>query len=264
MGGGAPTVAGPVVLWRTSAPAAAPVGQQSAAEGGQEGGDAAEGKGESQAEGRGVSTLMGMARSLSSRGLSPLAVKPSARGSSSRSSITSASSTEVAAPGAAVAVAAAASAAPAAAADEEGDEDDVDSGEEEEQQEEEEEGEGVEASDLRGLEGMLFNSEAELVRPYAVVPGRLFLSATHLRFVGSAGPKGEGCSQLLEGDWSEAISKDSALLWPLASVKQLHRRRCLMTHTAIELFRDDGDTLMLNLPDKAMRSRVRRWIKRKY
>ena len=41
-------------------------------------------------------------------------------------------------------------------------------------------------------------------------------------------------------------------------------RRCLMAHTAIELFRDDGDTLMLNLPDKAMRSRVRRWIKRKY
>ena len=69
------------------------------------------------------------------------------------------------------------------------------------------------------------------MRPYAVVPGRLFLSATHLRFVGAAGPKGEGCSQLLEGDWSEPISKDSALLWALASVKQLHRRRLTLTLT---------------------------------
>ena len=52
-------------------------------------------------------------------------------------------------------------------------------------------------------------------------------------------------------------------MWPLASIKQLHRRRCMMAHTAIELFRDDGETLLLNLPDKRMRSRVRRWVKRK-
>ena len=104
--------------------------------------------------------------------------------------------------------------------------------------------------------GMLFNSEAELVRPYAVIPGRLYLSATHLRFVGAPSllnNGGEGCSQLLEGDWSAAISKDSALIWPLGAVKQLHRRRCMMAHTAIELFRDDGDTLLLNLPDKRLR-----------
>ena len=96
-----------------------------------------------------------------------------------------------------------------------------------------------------------------------MLPGRLFLSASHLRFVGSSGPAGEGCGQLLEGDWSGAISKDSALLWPLAAVKQMHRRRCMMAHTAIELFRDDGDSLLFNLPDRVLRSRVRRWIKRK-
>ena len=96
-----------------------------------------------------------------------------------------------------------------------------------------------------------------------MLPGRLFLSASHLRFVGSSGPAGEGCGQLLEGDWSGAISKDSALLWPLAAVKQMHRRRCMMAHTAIELSRDDGDSLLFNLPDRVLRSRVRRWIKRK-
>lgn len=67
----------------------------------------------------------------------------------------------------------------------------------------------------------------------------------------------------MEGDWASAIARDSALVWPLSSVRQLHRRRYLMAHTAVELFQDGGDLILLNFKNKRVRSVVRMWLKKK-
>ena len=76
---------------------------------------------------------------------------------------------------------------------------------------------------------------------------------------GAAASEHEG---LMQGDWSSSL-KDSAIAWRLSAVKQMHRRRYLMDHSAVELFDDAGEMLLFNFKDKRVRSEVRRWIKKK-
>ena len=82
--------------------------------------------------------------------------------------------------------------------------------------------------------------------------------ARYLRFVATA----SGDTHL-SGDWSAALARDAALVWDRADVKQMHRRRYLMAHTALELYSSGGDTLLLNFSSKRLRSRARRELKRK-
>ena len=93
-------------------------------------------------------------------------------------------------------------------------------GDEEEEDEEGDEEEG-DAAAMEGMGSTIFQSECDLVRPYGLVPGRIYLSERHLRFVGSGGV-GEGS---LESEASSAVARDSALTWPLSTIKQMHRRR---------------------------------------
>ena len=79
-----------------------------------------------------------------------------------------------------------------------------------------------------------------------------------LRFVAT----GSGDAHL-SGDWSAARARDAALVWVFAEVKQMHRRRYLMAHTALELFSSDGESLLLNFASKRLRSRARAELKRK-
>ena len=113
-----------------------------------------------------------------------------------------------------------------------------------------------------------FHTEAELVRPYGLVPGRLYISARHLRFLSVGGASdgfsgGDKSSALGENGFSATLARDSAIAWPLSAVKQMHRRRYLMDHSALELFDDGGDILLFNFRSKRARSTVRRWIKKK-
>ena len=132
------------------------------------------------------------------------------------------------------------------------------------EEDEEEEGEEEGEEDGLGLvrtdgDRPIFHTDAELVRPYGIVHGKLHISDRHLRFLGSGGA-GDGN---LDGDWANTRTRDSAITWPLASVKQMHRRRYLMEHSALELFNDTGDIALLNFKSKRLRSHVRRWLKRK-
>ena len=143
---------------------------------------------------------------------------------------------------------------------------------------------GAESTNSRPI----FQSDAELVRPYGVLPGRLLIGTHHLRFLaslpaaaggggasggtsgssGSSGSSGGGAAAsehegLMQGDWSSSLAKDCAIVWRLSSVRAMHRRRYLMDHSAIELFDDAGEMLLFNFKDKRVRSAVRRWIKKK-
>ena len=138
--------------------------------------------------------------------------------------------------------------------DDGGDEDD----EEEEGEEEADDDHSVGFVESEG-ERVFFHTEADLVRPYGLVPGKILISDRHLRFLGSGGLS-EGS---LEGDWSAMLARDSALIWPLGSVKQMHRRRYLMSHSALELFDDAGNIFLFNFRSQQVRTRVRRWLKRK-
>ena len=86
----------------------------------------------------------------------------------------------------------------------------------------------------------------------ALLPGKLYLSERHLRFLGS----GSAADGSLESVSSGAFARDSALTWALSSVKQMHRRRYLLEHSALELFDDSGSMLMINLKSKRMRTAV--------
>ena len=59
------------------------------------------------------------------------------------------------------------------------------------------------------------------------------------------------------------LARDGSLTWPLASVKQMHRRRYLLEHNGLELFDETGDTILLHLRSKRMRTLVRRQIKKR-
>ena len=67
----------------------------------------------------------------------------------------------------------------------------------------------------------------------------------------------------LSGDWSAARARDAALAWDFADVKQMHRRRYLMAHTALEIYSSGGESLLLNFASKRLRSRARAELKRK-
>jgi hypothetical protein len=144
--------------------------------------------------------------------------------------------------------------------------------------EDEDEDEGEEADDEDGSLGALigsdvfdrpfFQTDAELVRPYGVLQGKLYISDRTVRFLamggsGEAAPKDAKDVATLSSVCSAAMARDSALAWPLASVKQMHRRRYLMEQSALELFDDAGDMLLFNFKSKRLRSRVRSWIKKK-
>ena len=113
--------------------------------------------------------------------------------------------------------------------------------------------------------GRLVVLDAELVRPSRVSAGRLFIGRTTLQFLAERGAATDvGESQRGGGGGGAAEAGGGTVetvRWQLGSIKQMHRRRYLMAHTAIELFRDDGSTLLLNFTDKRERSRLRKLVK---
>jgi len=111
--------------------------------------------------------------------------------------------------------------------------------------------------------GVGFQTDCDVVRPHGVLSGKAYLSDSDFRFVATSGHSAAEVSSDLHGDWSAAIAKDLSISWPLASIKQMHRRRYLMRHTALELYSHKGDQLLLNFADKTQRSRVRRCLKKK-
>ena len=82
------------------------------------------------------------------------------------------------------------------------------------------------------------------MRPSRVSAGRLFIGRTTLQFLAERGAATDvGDSQRGGGGGAEAGGGTvETVRWQLGSIKQMHRRRYLMAHTAIELFRDDGST----------------------
>ena len=88
------------------------------------------------------------------------------------------------------------------------------------------------------------------------VPGKLYISERQLRFLSCGGllvdPASAGAEDkekaareqrdsaagVWAASWVGAIARDAAIAWPLSSVKQMHRRRYLFEHSALELFDD--------------------------
>ena len=80
-----------------------------------------------------------------------------------------------------------------------------------------------------------------------------------MRFLGGSAAA-EGC---LEQPSSATLARDAMITWPLAAVKGMHRRRHLLEHSALELFDDAGNAIMLNIRTKKARTAVRRQLKRR-
>ena len=102
----------------------------------------------------------------------------------------------------------------------------------------------------------IFQTECDLVRPYGLVPGKLYILEHDLRFLTT----GQGAR---EGALEEVPESDAALIWSLGSVKQMHRRRYLMEHSALEFMDDAGNALMINMRSKGIRTAVRKQVKKR-